>query len=82
MLENLISTLKANPRSIVFTEGADPRILEAASRLKKDDILTPILVGNVQEVQSAASQNHFDITGIEIIDPHPIRKWTLWCRRW
>ncbi|MBS5144579.1 MAG: phosphate acetyltransferase [Butyricicoccus pullicaecorum] len=69
MLENLISTLKANPRSIVFTEGADPRILEAASRLKKDDILTPILVGNVQEVQSAASQNHFDITGIEIIDP-------------
>lgn len=69
MLENLISTLKANPRSIVFTEGADPRILEAASRHKKDDILTPILVGNVQEVQSAASQNHFDITGIEIIDP-------------
>lgn len=69
MLENLISTLKANPRSIVFTEGADPRILEAASRLKKDDILTPILVGNVEEVQSAASQNHFDITGIEIIDP-------------
>lgn len=69
MLENLISTLKANPRSIVFTEGADPRILEAASRLKTDDILTPILVGNVQEVQSAASQNHFDITGIEIIDP-------------
>lgn len=69
MLENLISTLKANPRSIVFTEGPDPRILEAASRLKKDGILTPILVGNVEEVKSAASQNGFDIAGIEIIDP-------------
>lgn len=69
MLENLISTLKANPRSIVFTEGPDPRILDAASRLKKDGILTPILVGNVEEVKSAASQNGFDIAGIEIIDP-------------
>lgn len=69
MLENLISTLKTNPRSIVFTEGADPRILDAASRLKSDGILTPILVGNVDEVKSAASQNGFDITGIEVIDP-------------
>ena len=69
MLENLISTLKANPRSIVFTEGPDPRILDAASRLKKDGILTPILIGNVDEVESAARQNGFDIAGIEIIDP-------------
>ena len=49
MLENLIATLKADPRTIVFTEGPDPRILEAASRLKKDGILTSILIGNVDE---------------------------------
>ena len=69
MLENLIATLKANPRTIVFTEGPDPRILEAASRLKKDGILTSILIGNVDEVQAAAKENGFDIEGIEIIDP-------------
>ena len=69
MLENLIATLKANPRTIVFTEGPDPRILEAASRLKKDGILTSILIGNVDEVQTAAKENGFDIEGIEIIDP-------------
>ena len=69
MLENLIATLKANPRTIVFTEGPDPRILEAASRLKKDCILTSILIGNVDEVQAAAKENGFDIEGIEIIDP-------------
>ena len=69
MFENLIATLKADPRKIVFTEGPDPRILEAASRLKKDGILDSILVGNVDEVQAAAKEGGFDITGIEIIDP-------------
>ncbi|MCR5456977.1 MAG: phosphate acetyltransferase [Clostridiales bacterium] len=69
MFEKLIEILKANPRKIVFTEGPDARILEAASRLKKDGYLTPILVGNVEEVKNAAKETGFDIEGIEIIDP-------------
>ena len=35
MFENLIAALKADKRKIVFTEGPDARILEAAARLKK-----------------------------------------------
>ena len=34
----------------MFTEGADPRILEAASRLLASSFLHPILVGNEEEV--------------------------------
>ena len=69
MFENLIEILKANPRKIVFTEGPDARILEAAARLKKDGFLTPVLVGNVDEVKAAAAKGGFDIDGLEIIDP-------------
>ncbi len=69
MFEKLVEILKANPRKIVFTEGSDARILEAASRLKKDGYLTPILVGNVEEVKKAAKETGFDIEGVEIIDP-------------
>lgn len=69
MLKSLIATLKANPRKVVFTEGHDPRILEAASRLKKDGILESILVGNVEEVKAAAKAGGFDISGLEILDP-------------
>ncbi len=69
MFENLVATLKANRLKIVFTEGSDARILEAATRLKKDDILDSILVGNVDEVKAAAKEGGFDIDGIEIIDP-------------
>ena len=47
MFQKMIETLKANNRSIVFTEGHDARILEATARLKADGFLKPILVGNV-----------------------------------
>ena len=69
MFENLIATLKANPRTIVFTEGPDPRILEATARLKKEGLMSVILVGNVDEVKAAAAAGNFDIEGVEILDP-------------
>ena len=69
MFENLVEILKANPRKIVYTEGADARILESAARLKKDGFLTPVLVGNVEEVKAAAAKGGFDIEGLEILDP-------------
>ena len=40
----LINILKQNPKKIVFTEGEDPRILEASSRLLASNFLHPILV--------------------------------------
>ena len=46
MFEFLIKKLKAHPRKIVFTEGTDPRILEASARLLSGTFLTPVLVGN------------------------------------
>lgn len=69
MFNQLIETLKANPRTIVFTEGTDARILEAASRLKAGGFLTPQLVGKVPEVEAAAKAGGFDIEGIAIFDP-------------
>lgn len=65
----LIDILKKNPKKIVFTEGSDPRILEAASRLLAGTFLHPILVGNAQEIASAAEEAGFNIRGADIIDP-------------
>ena len=69
MFEFLIKKLKAHPRKIVFTEGTDPRILEASARLLSGTFLTPVLVGNVEEVQKAAEDLGFNIRGAEIVDP-------------
>ena len=69
MFDRLIEKLKETPRKIVFTEGHDARILEAAARLKKEGFLTPILVGNVEVVTGKAKECGFDIEGLEILDP-------------
>lgn len=65
----LIQILKDNPKKIVFTEGSDPRILEAASRLLASSFLNPILVGSEAEIQTAAEESGFNIRGAHIIDP-------------
>ena len=65
----LIDILKKNPKKIVFTEGEDPRILEAASRLLAGTFLHPILVGNEERIYSAAENCGYNIRGAEIIDP-------------
>ena len=66
----MIETLKKNPKTIVFTEGTDARIQEAASRLLAGYFLKPILVGNREEIEKSAESNGFNIRGAEIIDPY------------
>ncbi|TCS83170.1 phosphate acetyltransferase [Tepidibacillus fermentans] len=51
--------------TIVFPEGLDERILTAASRLSKEKILTPILIGNEEEVQAKIKE-----LGLEFLDVH------------
>ena len=69
MFKKLIQKLKENPRTIVFTEGTDARILEASSRLLAGTFLKPILIGNVEAVRAAAEEAGYNINGAEIIDP-------------
>ncbi len=69
MFNAMIETLKQNPRKIVFTEGHDARILEATARLVEGGFLTPVLIGNVDEVKANAAKGGFNIEGVEIIDP-------------
>lgn len=69
IFDKMINQLKENPKTIVFTEGTDARILEASARLLEGGFLTPVLVGNVEEVKAAAEKGGFHIEGATIIDP-------------
>ena len=65
----MISKLKASPKTIVFTEGEDPRILEASSRLLAGNFLKPILLGNPDVINKVAEDEGYNIRGAIIIDP-------------
>ena len=69
MFDKLREQLIANPRTIVFTEGEDARILEAASKLSAEKALKCILLGTEEGVKAAAAAGGFNIEGCEIIDP-------------
>ncbi|MBR3849909.1 MAG: phosphate acetyltransferase [Oscillospiraceae bacterium] len=69
MFTKLLQALKDTRRTIVFTEGTDARILEAASRLIAEDLMDVILIGAKDEVTAAAQKGGFDVAKAEIIDP-------------
>ncbi|MCP3739834.1 phosphate acetyltransferase [Rossellomorea sp. BNER] len=69
LFQTLTDKIKEKELKIVFPEGLDERILTAASRLAADGILTPILVGNPEEVQTKAKELNVILEGCEIYHP-------------
>ena len=69
IFEEFEKKLQADPKSIVFTEGTDARILSAASKLLAAKTLKVILLGEAEAVKKAAADGGFDITGAELLDP-------------
>ena len=69
MFDKLIASLKTNRKTIVFTEGTDARILDATTRLLKEDLMGVVLVGNADDVKAAAAKGGYVIDGATIIDP-------------
>lgn len=51
-IDEVKNTLRGHQKTIVLPEGEDPRIQEAALRLKKDGIIEPIVIGEAPELAS------------------------------
>jgi len=54
---------------IVFPEGFDERILEAASRLAEEKVLVPIVIGSKEAVEKKAAEFGLSLRNVEIADP-------------
>lgn len=55
--------------SVVFPEGNDERILSAAVRLKADNLLNPVLLGNKAEIENKAAELSLSLEDLSILDP-------------
>ncbi|AMB98896.1 phosphotransacetylase [Aerococcus urinaehominis] len=69
MFDDLSAKVKGKGYRIVFPEALDTRIQEAVVRLKGENILEPVLLGNPDQVKASGQEHGHDLTGIEIIDP-------------
>lgn len=54
---------------IVFPEGLDERIISAAGRLAEENVLTPILIGNIEAIETKAKELDVSLEKAEIYDP-------------
>lgn len=60
---------------IVFPEATDPRILGAASRLRSEELIEPVLIGNPVEIEKAAEARGINVSNFEILDPEDYDRW-------
>lgn len=66
---HLIEQLRRHPKRVVFTEGEDVRVIEAAARLVKLEAVSPILLGRPERIRALAGQNRIPMDLIKVTDP-------------
>lgn len=60
---------KGNPKRVVFAEADNYKILKAAQIVKDDGIAFPILLGNIEKIQTLIKEHNLDLADVKIIDP-------------
>lgn len=69
LTDQLAWRLQRHPKRIVFPEGSDPRILQAARLFAAKNLGVPILLGDRLQIKQYAEQLHIRLDGIRIIEP-------------
>ncbi|MDJ0597606.1 MAG: NADP-dependent malic enzyme [Crocosphaera sp.] len=64
-----IQKAKINPKSLVFPEGDNPKILNACQILIEEGIANPILIGSVDKINKKIRELGLELANVPIIDP-------------
>ena len=66
---SVIEKLQRHPKRIVFAEGAEPRVLQAARQFYSLRLGAPILLGDAARIEEIAAALNISLAGIRIINP-------------
>lgn len=69
LMESLLGKLQRHPKRIVFPEGSDPRIIQAARQFSTQKCGVPVLLGDRSEIKDRAKRLDIRLDGIRIMDP-------------
>jgi malate dehydrogenase (oxaloacetate-decarboxylating)(NADP+) len=69
VMRGIIQRASRDPRSIVFPEGEEPKIIKAAQILVDEGIAQPVLLGNESAIRRIAEDRNFNLEGVTIVDP-------------
>jgi phosphate acetyltransferase len=66
---SVIEKLQRHPKRVVFPEGTEPRILQAARQFYSLRLGAPILLGDRTKIKAAAADLNVSLEGVRIINP-------------
>ncbi len=69
LMKNIIERAKKNPKKVVFAEADHYKILKAAHLAYEEGIAEPILLGNIEKIQTLMDEFGLDFENCKIIDP-------------
>jgi phosphate acetyltransferase len=69
LLDSLTAKLQRHPKRIVFPEGTDPRVIQAARQLAVWRCGVPVLLGDRAEIKGLAQRLDIRLEGIRILEP-------------
>jgi phosphate acetyltransferase len=69
LIEQLTNKISDGSRRIVFPEGEECKIIQAARSIREKGIALPVLLGPIALIQQVAARENLDLDGLEIIDP-------------
>ena len=72
LIAKLAERLKRHPKRVVFPEGSDPRILQAARKFATRGLGIPILIGERSTIKSNA-EKHFK----KLINKYSSKDWNI-----
>jgi phosphate acetyltransferase len=65
----VIEKLQRHPKRVVFPEGAEPRVLQAARQFFSLRLGVPILLGNRTRIKEAAQSLNVSLEGVRVLNP-------------
>ncbi len=69
LVKKLSARLQNHPKRIVYPDGTDARVIQAARQFATRKLGVPILLGNKSEIENIARSLDVRLDGIKIIDP-------------
>jgi phosphate acetyltransferase len=78
---SLFEKLQRHPKRIVFPEGTEPRVLQAARQFYSLRLGIPMLLGDRTQIKEAASQLNVSLEGVRIIHPSQSEELDNFARR-
>src|SRR5271157_1696619 len=68
-IAGIIEKLQRHPKRVVFPEGTEPRVLQAARQFYSLRLGSPILLGDRTKIKQAAAELNVSLEGVRIINP-------------